>query len=196
MPRSITKEALLDAAEAIVLESGAAHLTLDAVAERSRISKGGLIYNFPTKEALLVAMIGRLIENLENRRERIRRELAPQNPSELMIEIKVLSSLVETDARRSAAILAVIANRPDLMEPFRETLCDRFTKRILSEGHPERSTILFFAAFGLHFAEMLSLPFLDPERRKKVYADLLSLARADNDLGSPAHEADLQGGQT
>jgi AcrR family transcriptional regulator len=182
MPRPNSKEAILDAAEAIVLESGAAHMTLDAVAERSQISKGGLIYNFPTKAALLEAMIGRLIENYEDLRERVRHELSTETPSELMIEIKMLSGLAETDACPSAAILAVIANQPDLMEPFREKLCDRFTKRIVSEGRPERATILFFAALGLHFAEMLNFPFLDHERRKQVYSDLLRLAGGGKDI--------------
>lgn len=176
MARTNSKEAILDAAESVVLESGAVHMTLDAVAARSGVSKGGLMYNFPTKEALLQAMIARMIEDYEAKREGIRQELSTQNPSELTIEIKMHSILAGTEARRSAAILAVIANEPELMEPFREKLCARFKERISSEGSPDRSVILFFAAFGLHFAELLNFPFLDPDQRKKVYADLLSLA--------------------
>jgi len=40
-PRSSSKVAMCDAAEAIVLESGARHMTLDAVAARGGVSKGG-----------------------------------------------------------------------------------------------------------------------------------------------------------
>jgi hypothetical protein len=46
-----SREAILDAAEALVGEAGAAHLTLDGVAARAGASKGGVLYNFATKEA-------------------------------------------------------------------------------------------------------------------------------------------------
>lgn len=185
MARANSKEAILDAAEDVVLESGAAHLTLDAVAARSGVSKGGLMYNFPTKEALLQAMIARMIDQYESRRELVRQELADQNPSELWIEIKMHSQMAGTQSRRSAAILAVIANQPQLMEPFRDLLCARFKGRISSEESPARSMILFFAAFGMHFAELLNFPFLNPEQRDKVYGDLLRLAR-ESDGYDPA----------
>jgi AcrR family transcriptional regulator len=73
MARPSSKEIILEAAEAIVLESGAVHMTLDAVAERSGVSKGGLMYNFPTKEALLEAMINRMRDRLNRLREKARR---------------------------------------------------------------------------------------------------------------------------
>ena len=50
-----TKTRILSAAEAIVLERGVPALTLDAVAESAGLSKGGLIYHFESKEALIRA---------------------------------------------------------------------------------------------------------------------------------------------
>ena len=44
-----------------LVKTGAGKLTLDAVAERAGLSKGGLLYNFPTKDALLQAMIQRMM---------------------------------------------------------------------------------------------------------------------------------------
>ncbi len=153
-------------------------MTLEAVAARSGVSKGGLIYNFPTKEALMQAMIARMIEDYETQREVVRQELAERNPSELMIEIKMNAHLIQTRSRRSAAILAVVANQPELMDPFRDLLCERFKKRIASaaEEPTNRAVILFFAAFGMHFAQLLHFPFLDGEQQNKLYEDLLKLA--------------------
>ena len=56
-PRLKRYDTIIDAAEVVVAEVGAAHMTLDAVAGKAGISKGGLLYHFPTKEALLEAMI-------------------------------------------------------------------------------------------------------------------------------------------
>jgi AcrR family transcriptional regulator len=56
------REAALAAADALLSEGGVAAFTLDAVAARAGISKGGLLYHFPTKEALLAALMRRCLE--------------------------------------------------------------------------------------------------------------------------------------
>ena len=59
------KDALLDAAEALLWEQGTQALTLTAVADRAGVSKGGLLYHFPTKEALIRGLVARLIEEFD-----------------------------------------------------------------------------------------------------------------------------------
>src|ERR1044072_774652 len=56
-----TRSQILGAAEAVVAQDGARNLPLDAVAARSGISKGGLLYHFRSKEDLAAAMIERSI---------------------------------------------------------------------------------------------------------------------------------------
>ena len=63
------QEKILDAAAELVAEIGAGRLTLEAVAERAGLSKGGLLYNFPTKEALLQGMIQRMIDQVAAEKE-------------------------------------------------------------------------------------------------------------------------------
>lgn len=55
---SHTRDHILEAAAKLVLTEGASGLTLDAVAKSAGISKGGLLYHFPSKEALILGMIG------------------------------------------------------------------------------------------------------------------------------------------
>ncbi|QOR47901.1 TetR/AcrR family transcriptional regulator [Trueperella pecoris] len=54
------KEKLLDAFEDILIEQGESATTLDAVAKRAGVSKGGLLYHFPSKAALVDGLAGRL----------------------------------------------------------------------------------------------------------------------------------------
>ena len=53
----ITQQRLLDVAGELVTESGVMALTLEAVAKRAGVSKGGLLHHFPTKDALLIAVL-------------------------------------------------------------------------------------------------------------------------------------------
>ncbi len=52
-------------------------MTLDSVAERAGLSKGGLLYNFPTKEALLQAVVQRLGDEVAAEREMLRDRAEP-----------------------------------------------------------------------------------------------------------------------
>ena len=55
-----TKERLLDAFESLLDEFGTAGATLDAVAAKAGVSKGGLLYHFGSKAALIKGSLERL----------------------------------------------------------------------------------------------------------------------------------------
>jgi len=59
------RDELLDAAEALLCEQGTQALTLSAVADRAGVSKGGLLYHFHTKEALVRGLVERLVEEYD-----------------------------------------------------------------------------------------------------------------------------------
>jgi AcrR family transcriptional regulator len=48
--RVIDQEEILNGAEFVVVRDGAAHLTLDAVAEQAGISKASVIYSYKSKQ--------------------------------------------------------------------------------------------------------------------------------------------------
>ena len=60
MTTTDTQNRILDAAEHCVMEHGVANLTLDSVAARAGVSKGGLLYHYAGKDALVAALIARL----------------------------------------------------------------------------------------------------------------------------------------
>jgi len=177
MARPGLKEAILDAAESIVLESGASRMTLDAVAERADVSKGGLMYHFPSKEALLKAMVERLLERHDRLREEIRQKLSP-DASPLEIEINLVKELFDMDFHLSSALLAAHANQPGLLEVFRVKLREQL-KKIAPPEHFEHAAILYFAALGLHTNALLGLLVLTKEQRNRVFKELLHLASAE-----------------
>jgi AcrR family transcriptional regulator len=182
MARPSTKDGILDAAEAIVIESGAAHMTLDAVARRSGVSKGGLIYHFHTKKALLQAMIDRMIEHIDRMREKIRRDLPEESSNELMVEMRVFQRQAESRRLQSAALLAVVASNPDLMGKAREEMRERFNKKVTSGAGFERSSILLFASMGIYLHDLLNLSVLDKEQKEAIQKELLRLAGSGDPL--------------
>ncbi|MCX5496899.1 helix-turn-helix domain containing protein, partial [Kaistia dalseonensis] len=56
---------MLEAAALVAQDIGPGHLSLEAVAERAGISKGGLLYHFPTKQALLSGLVEAHLSGIE-----------------------------------------------------------------------------------------------------------------------------------
>jgi len=175
-PPPNSREVIVDAAEAVVIEAGAAHLTLDAVAAKANVSKGGLLYHFPTKEALLKAMLDRHIHRLEEARKK-KYEKLKDEPARA-IKAYVLSALTRDCKTQSisTALLAAVAHDPRLLEPVRNDYqkhMEEFTSSGLSF---DRAAVIALATDGLRLLEILSLSPLNEKQRKKLIKELLRLA--------------------
>ncbi len=94
------RDALLAAYQALLLAEGQAATTLDAVAARAGVSKGGLLYHFRSKEALAEALIARLDELLSEDLEAMR--TADDGPSRYYVRTSVW-----TDSPLDRAFVAV-----------------------------------------------------------------------------------------
>ncbi|MFC8190973.1 TetR/AcrR family transcriptional regulator [Cellulomonas sp. NPDC057328] len=57
---SSTRDRILDALQDVLLEEGPAGATLDVVAQRAGVSKGGLLYHYRSKDDLFAALLDRL----------------------------------------------------------------------------------------------------------------------------------------
>ena len=109
-----TRTRLLDAAAGIVAQSGAANLTIDAVAENAGLSKGGVLYHFPSKKALLQGMLERIMEEFHNRPVALG---ADGKPSLLHTHIESVLHRPKGEQANSLAVLANAAEDPSLLEP-------------------------------------------------------------------------------
>jgi AcrR family transcriptional regulator len=176
--RASAKDVILDAAEMVVSEQGAAHLTLDAVAQRAEVSKGGLLYHFPTKETLLQAMLTRLCDRFDDKKAEILKQEEDLPAAALRAQLKTSFAYMKEHKRVSAAILAAGANNPRLLDPLR--------KRIAAEvdGLPgdirqvARGLVILLAVDGLWFNELLETMSLEPKLRQAVMAELLVLVES------------------
>ncbi len=86
-PSIPTRGRLLDAFEELLIEGGERSATLDAVAAAAAVSKGGLLYHFASKDALVDGLLARLdvlaLADAENIRT------APAGPVDYLIRTSV-----------------------------------------------------------------------------------------------------------
>lgn len=182
MARPSSKDAILDAAENVVIEDGAAQLTLDAVAEKAGVSKGGVLYHFPSKEALLTNMMGRLLQRGDARRED---SLAatPEGPGQrLKADIAALLLSDEHRSELCAGLLSTVATEPRLTQLARGFHERRFAAHAAEVGgggtDPEflRKAVILLAADGLFLLEMLNVSPFDPAQRSALIEELMRIS--------------------
>lgn len=155
--RGSHRESLLDAAEAIVSEQGVAELTLEGVAARAGVTKGGLIYHFKTKEVLLHALVERMIEKIETR---YRKDAASRGES---LEALLLAMIDDTFATGEeektlwANLLAAVSSYPKQLAPV-QRMYERLTLDLTrSHTHAGLALMVACAMDGMVLLELLNL---------------------------------------
>ena len=146
-PRASSYDTIIDAAETVVLEAGASHMTLDAVAAKAGVSKGGLLHHFPNKVSLLVAMVKRQIDMHQKILKKILGEI-PEGPSR---ELKgfILSILYrERDRDNLGASLSRRGPRSP-SQRARAQGCLETYARLALEACRSKAAIIALAAGGL-----------------------------------------------
>lgn len=174
-----TRVRILDAARELLAEAGLSAFTLDAVARRAGVSKGGVFYHFASKEVLVSGLVDRYIQLFETRlHETLAREPAgPGRFARALIRTTLDDAGVHNGYKR--AILQVAMASPDVLQPLREysrRALDNLMQDGLDDGLAE---IVCFAADGLWFGEMLDLVRFSSERRRQLARRLLALTECD-----------------
>jgi AcrR family transcriptional regulator len=182
--RKNSKELILDAAEQVVMEAGAAHLSLDVVARKAGVSKGGLMYNFPTKKALLSAMINRLVQQYYEDREKKQKTLG-KGPS-AALKAGILAQLDPNEKRDHMvlSLLAAAANDPEILEVFRRDHQNHLKELALSGMNFERAVILSLAADGLMLNELLRISVFSAHQKNKIKEEMIRLIDKEGKRGN------------
>lgn len=131
--------ALLDAAEAVVVRQGLGCLTLEAVAAKAGMSKGGLLHHFPSKDKLIEGLVRRSAADWRGCYTSGYDE-AEEGPGRM---VRGLLDHCLSDAkswtrelqRSSSACFAALAQNPELIEPMREAYAD-LHRRVENDGLP------------------------------------------------------------
>jgi AcrR family transcriptional regulator len=137
------RDELLDAAEGLLCDHGSTALTLSAVADRAGVSKGGLLYHYGSKEALIRGMVERLIEDFD--------ELMAAQSGETYTERYLGATLaaVRSGRLRRWAVVTGASGNLFLLAPLREAMARWHREGLSEEPDPVAAQIVRLACEGL-----------------------------------------------
>lgn len=170
-----SKERILLAAAELARDAGAGNLSLDAIAARAGISKGGLLYNFPTKAALMGAMVENFLKEFETNFAK-----AAEADGKNLLATYITMSAADCNEMKpgAAGVMAAMAEDPDFVKPinaFKRRLLDR-----LEKGHQDREAILiaYLALEGLRSNVLFDTNVLTQEEQGAALNGLMKMAEA------------------
>ncbi|WKK70997.1 TetR/AcrR family transcriptional regulator [Rathayibacter oskolensis] len=152
MPPAPARDRVLDAFEALLIEQGERAATLDATARTAGVSKGGLLYHFPSKDALVDGLVERLDERLAEDIDRImtsdegvvpyliRTSFAADTPSTARSSRSRASPRATTSARAPASPGSTTAGTPSSPRPSATSIARAIV--LMSDGLYYNSALL------------------------------------------------------
>jgi AcrR family transcriptional regulator len=169
-----TQDTILDAANRLLSDKGGEGFTLDAVAKEAGVSKGGLLYHYPSKSSLIEGMLARSVTLVD---DALREELVKSGGDYLTAYINASFRTTVEPEKVSRAIFAAIANDPGLLEPIRTRFRKLQDEIAAAAPTPEIGTLLRLCLDGLWFNELYRFAPPPPELRDRLHEMLLCFVR-------------------
>ena len=179
-PRTTTRTDLLEGAYRILLRDGPDRLTLDAVVRETGRSKGGVLYHFPTKDALIAGMVSHVLDRFDAAVEAQWDVAGDRSPGSWLRAYLAASVAPDLDGPAiGSALLSVVAANPGLLDLVRERTTQT-QQRIEADGiDPAVATVVRLTADSLSLEDLFGITPLEDDRRRQVLAVIDALTRKD-----------------
>ncbi len=169
-----TREAILSAAESLVAEKGIQPLTLEEIAARASISKGGLLHHFPSKHALITGLAAHMIASYEEELETLRRRDDAAPGAFTRAYLRANLAFADHCSQICATLTAEARNFPGMVTLFQQHW-SQCQKRLEADGlDPVVATTVRYAVEGITSAATWGMP--RPSNFEEVVNHLLKLS--------------------
>jgi AcrR family transcriptional regulator len=168
---------LLQAAIHVIQTQGVERLTLDAVAKEAQVSKGGLLYHFASKEALVIGVIQHLMDDFDAAiAHELAQDNAPDSPGRwLRAYVKATFNYKNLPTALISNLLSAVTLNPALLEPVQSRYKDWQQQIQVSGLDPVRANLVSLAADGLGTSELFGLGVPNETLRQQLLEMLLEM---------------------
>ncbi len=171
------RRALLLAANRISRTQGVAAMTLEAVAKEAGVSKGGLLYHFPSKDALIEGLLQLAVESFDElMEEELKKEPegTPGRWTRALIHAS-LNNYGEEQVFSNLGLIEAAATNPELLAGVRQHYQGWYEKVVNDGLDPALAMIIYLATDGYWMSCLLQMSpteFVDTEALRERLLEL------------------------
>ncbi len=170
--QTIDRGALLDAAERVVLRDGAGHLTMDAVAAEASVSKGGVLYAFPSKDALIDALFNRVFASMDKIAEDFIARAGDSGENWAKAHVLASRDAETLITERSVALIANFMRSPEYRKGAREYYAAILDRLDLSTLAGRKARLALLACEGAMLLRGFDFHPISAEDWKAIHDDI------------------------
>lgn len=179
-----TRAHILAAAAELAKEKGAAHISLEAIAQRAGLSKGGLLYHFPRKDALIRALVEQHLAEVDAMLAAIEANNGHRRNNTIARAFVELSREKACEHKSNLdGILMALAENPHLLDPIRaheKRMIERIRR---TAADRELSLIALLVIEGMRSLDLFNVNELATEERAAVLDRVMALLGDDQPSG-------------
>ncbi len=178
----------------VIAQQGAPHLTLEAVAAEAGISKGGLLYHFPSKDALWQGLLEDFHENfIRQCWKEFQEDSKPDRPGR--IHRAWIRSFMKLDLAKDFDVdlsaVAVIVTNLQFAKPMK-TFWNAWDSILAKDGLPEEASLIIrMSLSGFQMEQFVDYVEMNDGQRERLFEKLLEIATLEAgrmDYGSEAEQ--------
>jgi AcrR family transcriptional regulator len=170
--RPSNRDHVLQAAMTVALRDGPGAVTIDAVVAESGMSRGGVLYHFPSKDALLQTLVNQDIDAVRDLTGLDSGEVATRSSAQRTRAYYAACTSWPPE-RGHVALAVALATNPALLGPWAQV------QRDLDAADDEaelRALVARLALDGLWFSDLIDSDRFPPEQRERVVQAILATA--------------------
>lgn len=171
------KQKILEVSNRLIMEEGLNSFTLEEVAKEAGISKGGLLYHFPSKDALMKGLIENNLALFESKVAAGEKTSISDFPNNWFISyIREQFNTAKIDYNTMSGIIAAFALNQELLHPVLESRKQWFEK-MNGLNDPILGIIISLACDGIASSFLLGIDVYPEETKKAIMERLMNLAK-------------------
>ncbi|ACB84217.1 TetR/AcrR family transcriptional regulator [Natranaerobius thermophilus] len=172
-----TKSRIFEAAAKIIKERTVDDMTLEEVAKEAGISKGGLLYHFPSKEDLIEGLVAYYEQLFTGEIEQEMGKMPEGEKRPLTAYINAAFNFQSKAYEISQGVLAASLLSPGLLAPVQKRLSDFTSQYDQHLKDEDMANIVRLAADGLWLEDILELNTVPKAERDRIKEKLIQLAK-------------------
>lgn len=181
---------VLETAQKLIAEKGSGALTFEALSKASGITRGGITYHFPTKDALLRALVEHDMEQWMEAEKSFAPDGVCDQTAALIASIRSFTTSTPEYRRFVSGLIGAAMLEPDLLDPVRKFHCERFSQLDWDEADIRRM-LLRLSAEGLFWMEAFNCYQMPTEARERLVSMIETLATTWADEPAKTDSSDL-----
>jgi AcrR family transcriptional regulator len=176
------RERLMSCMMDIVRDEGAGALTYDNLVAKSGLTRGGILYHFPSKDSMLQGLVDDYIRQEVEKVEARWEKHGKTADGLLKAEIECALEADDKDQQINVSLLPVVIQNPAMMKEIQQIVEERYQNLDQTSIGFEKAALTLLVVDAFEMSKAFGFTLLSEKKRKQILKFLYALVEGKKTL--------------